>query len=218
MPAQSPVYNGENTFTVEIEGVNGETITVTLTVGSADAGEYTYTTDEFPGETSYTATYQNSNYTLIDGELLTIRKANPTYTKPDACHTVYNGKPQILVTSGSAQGGEMQYSLSEEGPYSTTLPAGIDTGKYTVWFRVVGDHNHNDIAPQSVTVYIYPEDITPTDPTDPRKPVDNVAPTGDNSNFALWMALTVLSLAGIVVTLCSQKKKRLFSFSGRHTK
>jgi len=47
------------------------------------------------------------------------------------------------VTSG----GTMQYSLTENGTYSQDIPTGTDAGTYTVWYRVIGDENHNDTAP-----------------------------------------------------------------------
>ena len=51
----------------------------------------------------------------------------------------------------------MQYSLTESGTYSQAIPAGTDAGEYTVWYRVIGDANHNDTAPASVAVQNWEE-------------------------------------------------------------
>ena len=71
---------------------------------------------------------------------------------------VYNGSPQELVTAGKASGGTMVYSLSQTGLYSENIPTGTAAGDYTVWYKVSGDSNHNDTAPQSITVRISRED------------------------------------------------------------
>jgi len=47
----------------------------------------------------------------------------------------------------------MQYALNGTD-YSTTIPTGINAGEYTVWYKVVGDNNHNDTAAASVKVTI----------------------------------------------------------------
>ena len=67
----------------------------------------------------------------------------------------YNGQEQALIIAGSVtSGGTMQYSLTENGTYSQDIPTGTDAGEYTVWYRVIGDANHNDTAPASVAVSI----------------------------------------------------------------
>ena len=56
----------------------------------------------------------------------------------------------------------MQYSLTENGTYSQDIPVGTDAGTYTVWYRVIGDANHNDTAPASVAVSIGKKPLTIT--------------------------------------------------------
>lgn len=83
-----------------------------------------------------------------------IEKADATMTAPTAkTGLVTNGKAQELITAGSAEGGEMQYSLDGTN-YSTTLPTGTEAKEYTVYYKVVGDKNHNDVAAQSLKVVI----------------------------------------------------------------
>ena len=75
----------------------------------------------------------------------------------------YTGQEQALITAGSVtSGGTMQYSLTENGTYSQDTPVGTDAGTYTVWYRVIGDANHNDTTPASVAVRIGQKPLTIT--------------------------------------------------------
>ena len=85
----------------------------------------------------------------------------------------YTGQEQALITAGSVtKYGTMQYSLTENGTYSQVIPTGTDAGTYTVWYRVIGDANHNDIAPASVLVRIGKKSLTITGVTAASKPYD----------------------------------------------
>ena len=87
---------------------------------------------------------------------------------------IYNGNEQALITAGSVEAkyGEMQYSLTKNGTYSQNIPVGTDAGTYTVWYRVIGDANHNDTAPASVVVSIGKKPLTITGVTAVSKPYD----------------------------------------------
>lgn len=85
----------------------------------------------------------------------------------------YIGQEQALITAGSVtKYGTMQYSLTENGTYSQVIPTGTDAGTYTVWYRVIGDANHNDTAPASVVVRIGKKPLTITGVTAASKPYD----------------------------------------------
>ena len=85
----------------------------------------------------------------------------------------YTGQPQALITAGNVtKYGTMQYSLTENGTYSQDIPTGTDAGTYTVWYRVIGDENHNDTAPVSVAVRIGKKPLTLTGVTAASKPYD----------------------------------------------
>ena len=85
----------------------------------------------------------------------------------------YIGQEQALITAGSVtKYGTMQYSLTENGTYSQVIPTGTDAGTYTVWYRVIGDENHNDTAPASVAVRIGQKPLTITGVTAASKPYD----------------------------------------------
>ena len=98
---------------------------------------------------------------------VTVQKASISasrITPPTAQENlIYTGHEQALITAGSVTDyGTMQYSLTENGTYSQDIPTGTDAGAYTVWYRVIGDANHNDTAPASVAVSIGKKPLTIT--------------------------------------------------------
>lgn len=103
-----------------------------------------------------------------------VNKATPTFNAPTAQENLtYTGQEQALIIAGSVtSGGTMQYSLTENGTYSQDIPTGTDAGAYTVWYRVIGDANHNDTAPASVPVRIGKKPLTITGVTAVSKPYD----------------------------------------------
>ena len=91
----------------------------------------------------------------------------------------YTGHEQALIIAGSvADYGTMQYSLTENGTYSQDIPTGTDAGAYTVWYRVIGDENHNDTAPASVVVRIGTKPLAITGVTAASKPYDGTTDAG----------------------------------------
>lgn len=96
---------------------------------------------------------------------VTVQKADiRSITPPTAQENLtYTGQEQALIIAGSvANYGTMQYSLTENGTYSQGIPTGTDAGTYTVWYRVIGDANHNDTTPASVAVSIGKKPLTIT--------------------------------------------------------
>ena len=62
----------------------------------------------------------------------------------------------------------MQYALGENATtapadnlYTTSIPTGTNAGTYYVWYRVIGDENHNDSDPKCVTVTIREKETQP---------------------------------------------------------
>lgn len=109
--------------------------------------------------------------------VVTVQKASISasfITPPIAQENLtYIGQEQALITAGSVtKYGTMQYSLTENGTYSQVIPTGTDAGTYTVWYRVIGDANHNDTAPASVVVRIGKKPLTITGVTAASKPYD----------------------------------------------
>ena len=84
---------------------------------------------------------------------LTKVKIDPVVTAPTAASLAYTGSALSLVDAGTTTGGELQYKLGN-GTYSTDIPTATNAGSYTVYYKVVGDDNYNDVAEQSVGVTI----------------------------------------------------------------
>ena len=85
---------------------------------------------------------------------LQVNKADCQITPPAAKEKlVYTGKEQALITAGKADGGTMQYSLNGTD-WQDTVPVGTNAGTYTVQYQVIGDSNHNNTKPASVSVTI----------------------------------------------------------------
>ena len=111
----------------------------------------------------------NYDYTNLDGfdfdeetkkltttVALLVKKANATVAAEPIANTdlTFNGTAHNLVSIGEAIGGEMQYSLEENGTYISNIPTATGAGTYTVYYKVKGDANHNDTQPASLTVTI----------------------------------------------------------------
>jgi|GEM_PF-432566 len=115
--------------------------------------------------------------------VVTVQKADirsGLITPPTAQENLtYTGQEQELITAGSVtSGGTMQYSLTENGTYSQDTPVGTDAGTYTVWYRVIGDENHNNTTPASVAVSIGKKPLTITGVTAVSKPYDGTTNAG----------------------------------------
>ena len=123
--------------------------------------------------------YQKMSQDIV----ITVQKADigsNRITPPTAQENLtYTGHEQALITAGSVTNyGTMQYSLTENGTYSPDIPVGTDAGAYTVWYRVIGDENHNDTAPASVAIRIGQKLLTITGVTAASKPYDGTTDAG----------------------------------------
>lgn len=82
---------------------------------------------------------------------------------------IYDETEKALVTvTGEASGGTMQYALgtnsetATESGWSAEIPTATDIGTYYVWYKVVGDENHDDSVAVCVMVSIATVYGTPT--------------------------------------------------------
>ena len=96
-----------------------------------------------------------------------IKKANVPFAPPTPkTNLVYTGEAQALINAGIVDSaiGKMQYSLSETGTYSETIPKKENAGSYKVYYKVVGTNANYDYtnAKGSVNVSIAKVSITPT--------------------------------------------------------
>ena len=155
----SLVYNGAAQALVNPGSTTGGTLEYSL-----DGNAYSTTIPTAINVGTYTVYYRvvgNVNYNDVAPQNLTviIAKAIPSVTAPTAkTSLVYNGAAQALVNSGSTTGGTLEYSL-DGNAYSTTIPTAINVGTYTVYYRVVGNVNYNDVVPQNLTVTIAKADV-----------------------------------------------------------
>ena len=149
--------------------------------GKAIDGTFTWTNGTFkpaagdyPASWTFTPAEGYEEYATATGTVtIKVNKATPTFTAPTAQENLtYTGQEQALITAGMTDHGTMQYSLTENGTYSQDTPTGTDAGAYTVWYRVIGDANHNDTAPASVAVRIGKKPLTITGVTAASKPYD----------------------------------------------
>lgn len=151
--------NGRFTYTVNEPNstsakIEGSTLSVPTCL---NAGEYTITITA--KETS--PTYQLMSVTDFGKDDVTLTvKVNiaqadaKVSTAPAANDLTYTGVAQTLVTAGKTEDGTLQYSTTETGIYSSDIPKGTDAQDYEVWYKVKGDDNHKDSAPQKVDVTI----------------------------------------------------------------
>ncbi|MBR3561561.1 MAG: InlB B-repeat-containing protein [Oscillospiraceae bacterium] len=149
------VYGGSGDAKASISGgIDGiETPEIVYKSGNAalaavptDAGRYTasITVGDATAAVSYTIAKAPSSVTAA----------------PKAITLTYTGSAQELVSAGLASGGAMQYCVAPDNGtapaagYSTNIPACTNAGSYSVWYKVVGDRNHNDSEAACVTVTI----------------------------------------------------------------
>lgn len=90
-----------------------------------------------------------------------LEKINSVLTKAPAGieGLLYTSEAQALVAAGTAEGGTVWYKLGS-GDYATTIPTATLVDTYTVYYKVVGDQNHYDIAESSIQIKIAEVDKT----------------------------------------------------------
>ncbi len=146
-------YTGAAQALVNAGSTTGGTLQYKL-----DNGNYGTSVPSATNAGTYTVYYKvvgNDEYNdVAEAQVtVTIAKATPTVTKPTANSIVYDGKAHELVASGDTTGGTLVYKLGN-GTYSEDIPEATNTGTYTVYYKVVGDSNYNDVAEATVIVTI----------------------------------------------------------------
>ena len=158
------------------------TVTITVTIDAVDLNS--------DGKPEYNA------YSRTDAITVSVtRKPDSAVAAAPAgiADLVFNGGAQTLIAAGTAEGGTLQYKLGENGAYSAKLPTATDAGDYTVYYKVVGDADHEDSAERSLTVTIRKAAVTVT-VLDKRAYTDSAAP--DLSAPVLGTDYTVDGLLG----------------------
>ena len=133
-----------------------------------DAGEYTFTVSQ--KDVVFKEGYPVNYDVKVTGEAkLVINKVDietTDFVAPEAATgLVYiNGTAQDLIAEGYEVTTEYQFdgaeeatpigtivfATAEDGEYSETVPQGTDAGDYEIWWKVVGDKNHNDTEAQKI--------------------------------------------------------------------
>ena len=187
---QSFEYSGKNTFELELDGVNGEKVTVTLTADSADAGEYEYTASgsgdsiAAPANGYYTVTIKDSNYAVGTAGTLTILPA------------------KIYTVSFDSQGGSAVASVEVRHGQKVAKPADPTRSGYAFggWYTdaaCTAAYNFSSGVTEDLILY-----AKWTEATDDASQVEsNMPQTGDNTKLVLWAVLLGLSFIGIAVVL-----------------
>ena len=90
---------------------------------------------------------------------VTIKKPNnktdPVFEAPKAKILTYNGSEQELIQMGSiTSGGDILYSKTQNGIYSTDIPTEKNAGDYTVYYKITETDEVNGLDPVPVNVSI----------------------------------------------------------------
>lgn len=126
--------------------------------------------------TDYTLVYENNvnagtakvtatgmgNYENTQVATFTIKKAQAAVTAPKPIEgLVYNAYIQTIHEPGMTSGGRMQYSLNDQNFFNDVRYV-IHAGTYTVYYRVVGGNDYEDVPSQSITVTVAPAPVKVT--------------------------------------------------------
>ena len=149
------------------------------------------------------------NATFASKEASVVTKA------PEAKTLTYNGSAQQLVNAGEATGGKLQYALGTKdaatGTYYASIPTATDAGTYYVWYKVVGDGNHNDTEPACVPVTIAEEKKDEQEPTPAPTPTPTpgaeIVPSGSGHVQTYGDVAAKASGAGIVIGTTGEAKR-----------
>ncbi|MBO4584721.1 MAG: hypothetical protein J5756_06610 [Clostridia bacterium] len=151
------------TVPTDVEATYGDTISsVTLpdgwtweddpTTSVGNVGSWQFPATFTPGDTA--------NYEIVEHVqvTVTVNKAASAAATVAANEWTFDGATKPLVTvTGAPAGGTMAYALGTEtaaGVFGDAIPEASDPDTYYVWYKVVGDGNHNDTEPVCVTVVV----------------------------------------------------------------
>ena len=130
--------------------------------GEGEYGAWSADAPQVVDAGTYTVKYRaatSENYNSGEGTemtAITVNKANAAFTIAPAAIENLTYTPdvaQALITEGTVNAGEAQYKLGD-GEYGTAVPTATAADEYTVWYKIVGNDNYNDLAEQSLTVTI----------------------------------------------------------------
>ncbi len=131
--------------------------TATFTYATSENGTYSETVPIDAGDYWVKATVAGTNN--YAGATKTaqfkINKADSTVkTAPAEKELTYNGAAQELVNAATTDDGTIEYKLGKDGAWSANIPTAINAGSYKVYYRIVGDSNHNDFENEILSVNV----------------------------------------------------------------
>ena len=156
--------------------MNSETQPVSLRTGSENdmkavseaftAGAYdmeepiTCTVTDGTIKVGIKGTAENQWVIFDNFRLLFYGLAEEDITEPPVAHKdlVYTGEPQVLITAGSHEVGQVQYSTDKEN-WSTELPTATSAGTHSVWYRVVDENNMPLLSVKRINIRIAPASV-----------------------------------------------------------
>ena len=175
-PVEDLTYTGEAQELVTEGTTTGGTMMYAVNKDSST--EPTLFTNDIPSETNAGTYYVwytldgEDNYNDTDPKYVpvTISKVDPEVTDPTGVTgLVYDGTAKALLNKGSTDHGQMQYAVGtdaatepESADFGIDVPEKTDAGTYYVWYRVIGDTNHNDTKAKCIAVTIDKADQSPS--------------------------------------------------------
>ncbi len=134
----------------------GDVPEVTVSYRNGDTG---VTSTEVPVEAGrYYASVKAGAFNL-SGMFLIYKRAIDNITAPTPNTFTYDGEAHALISAGETSIGTMVYSLDGE-EYSEEIPQGTNAGDYIVYYKVIGDKNHKNTEPATVTAVIDKKPVT----------------------------------------------------------
>ena len=165
-PSKSAVTIGENASVVAIGG----NIAINY-LKNAIAGTGWTDPEDNTSKTTISISSEGQSIDTLKKMAFPELPASTVTTPPEANNLTFTGSAQELVTAGVASNGEMQYAIGTNTAtapttgWSASIPTATDAGTYYVWYKVVGDTNHNDTTSSKVEVNIKQADVKVTAPT-----------------------------------------------------
>ena len=110
------------------------------------------------GTATITAAAGPTGSKVIDSCTVTVTAAtekekSSVEISPKAKKLIYTGESQNIVRKGIATGGTIYYAVTsdekttpEDSSYSRNIPTETNAGSYCVWYKVLGDDDHQDTS------------------------------------------------------------------------
>ena len=183
--AKTLVYNRNAQELVTAGAANGGTLNYKLGENGTWSETIPTATDAGDYKVYYKVVGDESHSDTAETEIpVTIAKADAAFTvAPQDPDLSYTGEAQALVTAGVTDDGTVEYKLGD-GEWSETIPTGINATNYKIYYRIVGDKNHNDLAGDTLYLDVTIARVNSTYTTEPTA-AKNLVYTGADLTLAV---------------------------------